>query len=346
MKRAKKRNSGKRKALIALCTVLAIILTAMLGVTAAAYSLMNKMNRVDGSEQSTMSAEEMQNYLDAEKQEGSDVSGPSISDGDVNWGEMVSNLLGDSDDVINILLIGQDRREGETRARSDSMILCTVNRDTKDIILTSFMRDLYVQIPGYGNNRINASYAWGGMELLNKTLEQNFGIYVDGNVEVDFDQFSDIVDLLGGVPMELRSDEAAYINSDTHSSLSSGMQMLTGKQALSYARIRSLDADADFSRTNRQRKVLNALFEQVKDSGLVTLLGLLNEVLPMVTTDMGNTEILGYATKVFPMLSGASISSQRVPADGAYYGAMIDGMSVLVADMDMTRQMLQETLGG
>lgn len=344
MKRNKKR-SGKRAALVVLCSVLAVILTAMLGVTAVAHSLMNKMNRVDGSEQSTMSAEEMQEFLENQKQE-ENGSGPSISDSDVDWGEMVSTLLGDSDDVINILLIGQDRRPGETRARSDSMILCTVNRDSKSIILTSFMRDLYVQIPGYGNNRINASYAWGGMELLNQTMEQNFGVYIDGNVEVDFNQFADIVDLLGGVPMELRSDEASYINSGTGSSLSSGMQVLNGEQALCYSRIRKLDADGDFSRTNRQRKVISALFNQVKDSGLTTLLGLLNEVLPMVTTDMSNGEILGYAAKVFPMFSGATITSQRVPANDAYYGAMIDGMSVLVADMDKTREMLQQTLGG
>lgn len=343
MKRNKKR-SGKRTALVVLCSVLAVILTAMLGVTVAAHSLMNKMNRVDGSEQSTMSAEEMQAFLENQKQEGG--SGPSISAGDVDWGDMISTLLGDSDDVINILLIGQDRRPGETRARSDSMILCTVNRDSKSIILTSFMRDLYVQIPGYGSNRINASYAWGGMELLNQTMEQNFGIYIDGNVEVDFNQFAEIVDLLGGVPMELRSDEASYINSDTGSSLSSGMQVLSGKQALSYARIRKLDADGDFSRTNRQRKVIGAMFDQVKDSGLTTLLGLLNDVLPMITTDMSNGEILGYAAKVFPMFSRATITSQRVPADDAYYGAMIDGMSVLVADMDKTREMLQQTLGG
>ena len=259
-----------------------------------------------------------------------------MDDEEVEWGQLEGTLLGESDDVINILLIGQDRRPGETRSRSDSMILCTVNRNDKTIVLTSFMRDLYVQIPGYGNNRINASYAWGGMELLNKTLEQNFGIYIDGNVEVDFEQFTEIVDLLGGVPMELRADEAQYINIDTQSSLTEGMQQLTGKQALSYSRIRNLDADADFSRTNRQRKVLDALFRQVKDAGLVRLLTLLDEVLPMVTTDMGNGEILGYATKVFPMMSGVSISSQRVPADGAYKGAMIDGMSVLVADMDKT----------
>lgn len=340
----RKRRSGKRIALTVLCTVLAAILTAMVGVTVMAHSLMNKMNRVEAGDSSTISMQEMEDYLEAEKQQDTG-GGPAIEDSDVDWGQMLGTLLGDSDDVINILLIGQDRRPGETRARSDSMILCTVNRNDKTIVLTSFMRDLYVQIPGYGNNRINASYAWGGMELLNKTLEQNFGIYIDGNVEVDFEQFTQIVDLLGGVPMELRADEAQYISIDTQSSLTEGLQQLTGAQALSYSRIRNLDADADFSRTNRQRKVLDALFRQVKDAGLVRLLSLLDEVLPMVTTDMGNGEILGYATKVFPMLSGATISSQRVPADGAYKGAMIDGMSVLVADMDQTRQMLQDTLG-
>ena len=344
MKRVKKRNSGKRKALIALCSVLAVILTAMLGVTVAAHSLMNKMNRVEEGGNATISQQEMQEYLDAEK-ENSGAEGPAISDSDINWGDGDATLLGDSEDVINILLIGQDRRSGEERARSDSMILCTIHKEKKTIVLTSFMRDLYVQIPGYGNNRINASYAWGGMELLNQTLEKNFGICVDGNVEVDFNQFADIVDLLGGVPMELRNDEAQYINSDTQSSLSGGMQILNGKQALSYARIRSLDADADFSRTNRQRKVITALLGQLKDAGLVKLLGLLDDVLPMVTTDMSNGEILGYATKVFPVLSGASLSSQRVPADGAYYGAMIDGMSVLVADMDKTRDLLRDTIG-
>ena len=340
----RKRRSGKRIALTVLCTVLAAILTAMVGVTVMAHSLMNKMNRVEAGDSSTISMQEMEDYLEAEKQQDTG-GGPAIEDADVDWGQMLGTLLGDSDDVINILLIGQDRRPGETRARSDSMILCTVNRNDKTIVLTSFMRDLYVQIPGYGNNRINASYAWGGMELLNKTLEQNFGIYIDGNVEVDFEQFTQIVDLLGGVPVELRADEAQYINIDTQSSLTEGLQQLTGAQALSYSRIRNLDADADFSRTNRQRKVLDALFRQVKDAGLVRLLSLLDEVLPMVTTDMSNGEILGYATKVFPMLSGATISSQRVPADGAYKGAMIDGMSVLVADMDQTRQMLQDTLG-
>ena len=119
MKRVKKKNSKKRKALIGLCSVLAVILTVMLGVTVAAHLLMNKMNRVDGPDV-TISQQELQEYLDAEK-ENSGGEGPAISDSDVNWGDTNTTLLGDSDDVINILLIGQDRREGETRARSESI---------------------------------------------------------------------------------------------------------------------------------------------------------------------------------------------------------------------------------
>lgn len=341
----KRRTSFKYKALKLLNCFLAVILVIMLGVTLLANALMNRMNRTDGSIDA-MSFEEMQAYLASQLAEEGSVNGPSVNENDVNWGEMVSTLLGDSDSVVNILLIGQDRRAGESRARSDSMILVTVNKDTKQIVLTSFLRDLYVQIPGYGSNRLNASYVWGGMELLNETLEQNFGIYVDGNVEVDFNQFAQIIDMLGGVEMELRSDEASLINKEVGGSLTEGKQTLNGNQALTYARIRKLDANGDFSRTERQRKLINALLGEVKDAGLIKLVSLVNDVLPMVTTDMTNSQILGHVAAVAPMLSSASITSQQIPADGAYSYASINGMSVLLADMDANRQILRETLGG
>ncbi len=340
----KKRTSFRYKALKVLNCFLALILVVMVGVTLAANALMNRMNRTDGTLE-TMTWEEMQEYLSSQQAEG-DVSGPSVNESDVNWGEFVGTMLGDSDHIVNILLIGQDRREGESRARSDSMILVTVNKNTKSIVLTSFLRDMYVQIPGYSSNRLNASYAWGGMELLNATLEQNFGIHVDGNVEVDFNQFSQIIDMLGGVELELRSDEAKLINSEVGGGLTAGLQSLNGNQALSYARIRKLDSDGDFSRTERQRKVINAVLSEVRNVSLIRLLGIVNDLLPMVTTDMTNSEILGYATSLFPLLSGASIVSQQIPANGAYSYASINGMSVLLADMDANRQILQETLGG
>ena len=248
--------------------------------------------------------------------------------------------------VIRLLLIGQDRREGEARARSDSMILCTFRKDTRELILTSILRDLYVQIPGHQDNRLNAAYAFGGIELLEETLEHNFGIRPDGSLEVDFTRFSGIVDLLGGVRLTLREDEAELLNKTLGCKVSPGENLLTGDQALYYARIRSLDPDGDFSRTNRQRTVITAMVQACREAGLITLLSVLEEILPMVTTDLSRRELISLAGELFPMLSDLTIVSQRIPADGTYSGQMIRGMAVLVADMNAARQLLEETLTG
>ena len=339
-----KKNKGlrfQRFLLKVLCTVLGLILTAMLAVTVYFQYLMNQINFVDPENQTTLSVAELEQFLLGETQAG---SGSDINPEDVQLGTPDKIIGGKGSDVINILLIGQDRRPGETRARSDSMILCTYNKQTKTLVLTSLLRDLYVRIPGYQDNRINVAYAAGGMKLLNETLETNFGIRVDGNIEVDFTQFSDIVDLIGGVSIELRSDEAKLINQKAGGSLTEGTHLLTGKQALEYARIRSLDGDGDFSRTNRQRKVINAIVDSYKNASLKTMLSLVDDILPMITTDMSNLKIIGYAMEVFPGLSDMKIVSQRIPADGTYSGQMIRGMAVLVADMDANREILEDTL--
>jgi len=248
--------------------------------------------------------------------------------------------------VVNFLLIGQDTR-GNYRARSDSMILVTVNKRTHTITLTSILRDLYVQIPGYQDNKINAAYPAGGMELLDEVLEVNFGIQVDANVEVDFSRFSQVVDTMGGVELELREDEAAHINREVgYGGLTGGFMHLDGNQALSYSRIRYLDRDADFSRTNRQRKVINALIEKVRSVGLGDLLDLAEKLLPMVTTDMSNGDMIGYATELFPILADCTIASQRIPEDGAYELAIIREMSCVVADMDAARELVRRTMAG
>ena len=341
----RKRTSFKRAAMKFLCTVLGILLVLMLSVTLYFQHLLGKINYIDPDETYILSQEELDILLSGESED-PDSTAPEMDPDDVEFDDHSTQIGGKGSNIINILLIGQDRREGEGRARSDSMILATFNKDTKTLTLTSFLRDLYVEIPGYQDNRINVAYAAGGMTLLNETLEQNFGIHVDGNVEVDFSQFSQIIDLLGGVTMELRQDEANAINKATGSSLSAGTQLLSGSQALEYARIRSLDADGDFSRTNRQRKVINALLDAYKNASLTTILSLLDDILPMVTTDLSEGKIISYATELFPMLASAEIVSQRIPADGTYESRMIRGMSVLVADMEASRQVLEETLLG
>lgn len=245
---------------------------------------------------------------------------------------------------IHFLLIGQDRREEQAGARSDAMILCSFHKDSRTIIMTSILRDLYVPIPGYGSNRINASYAWGGMKLLKQTLQENLGLEISGCLEVDFSQFADIIDSLNGVTIHLRQDEATHINRKVGGALTEGPQRLNGQQALAYSRIRTLDPDGDISRTARQRKVISALLEAYQGAALTDILSMLQSAADVVTTDLSTGRILRYGMELFPMLSGARIISQRIPADGDFRYSTIDGMSVVTADMETVRQKLHDSL--
>ena len=319
--RKKQRDTLSRSAMKLLCTLLGIILCLMLAVTWGFHSLLSQISTVSGPT--------------------ADTPAFSLSTVRQNLEKPKSLSLLSNSRVVNILLIGQDRREGESQARSDSMILCSFCKDTGKLTMTSFLRDLYVPIPGHGSNRINAAYAYGGMHLLEQTIEENFDVAIDGCVEVDFRQFSGIIDLLGGVSLELRQDEANFINQETGSSLTEGTQVLNGDQALTYSRIRSLDADGDFSRTDRQRKVISALLDGCRKADPAALMQLMNRVLPMITTDLNQGQILMLAIQTVPHLSDLQMTSQRIPADGTYSDDTIDGMQVLVADLDQARQLLQ-----
>lgn len=245
----------------------------------------------------------------------------------------------------NLLLIGQDRREGESRARSDCMILCTLQPDSGRIIMTSFLRDLYVEIPGHGHNRLNAAYAFGGAELLHRTLSHNFGVSIDGCVEADFSQFPKLIDMAGGVQITLRQDEADHINTQTSvSSLQAGTQWLNGEQALIYSRIRSLDNDGDFSRTSRQRAILSAILQRFQNASVPELMALFRSCSNILSTDMPKKELLSLALRISPALSHMEVTSQQIPIADSYNYQMKDNMSVLVADMNANREFLHQQL--
>lgn len=247
-------------------------------------------------------------------------------------------------DPIHILLIGQDRREGDSVSRADTILLCSFQPDAKQVVMTSFLRDLYVPIPGHADNRLNAAYAHGGMALLRQTLEETFDIPIDGCVEVDFSQFAQILDTLGGVTLELRQDEADAINAAAEGSLEEGTQHLSGEQALAYTRIRNLDEDGDFSRTFRQRKVISALMRSYQGASLFTILSILPEILPMLSTDLEKKQVISTVLQLLPMLSDSTYTSQTVPAAGSFSNSTIRGMSVLTADLDAVRQELADSL--
>ena len=348
----RQKNKARKTLLIVVCAVLALLLVVLLVGVIFVENLLGKINRVDEEPQESMSQEEYDALYGVKETIGDDFTGEVI-EGDVEWGAE-EGLIESGDDVLNVLLIGQDRRSAEQgRSRSDVIILCTVNKPAKTLTITSFMRDMYVQIPGYEDNRINVPYVLGGMDLLDRTLSTNFGVEVDGNIEVDFYGFIDIVNMMGGVEMELTQEEANYMNlnyswdiNDGQSkdwNLKAGVNQLTGSQALSYARMRYV-GNGDYERTNRQRKVLTALVEKAKELSITELNLLLHHGLEMITTDMDDQEIINYALELFPLLPELTVNTLRIPADGAYQSTYVREMAVLLPNLAKNRALLEEVM--
>ncbi len=260
-----------------------------------------------------------------------------------------------ADEIKNILLIGQDAREGEERQRSDTMIICSINTHTNKVTLASLMRDMYVPIPGYSNNRINAAYAFGGMELLDEVIEQDFGVPIDGNIEVDFEGFVNAMDVIGGIDIELSGEEAGYISTggwedqgdygnDGTWNLQEGMNTLTPAQALSFARIRHV-GNSDWERTDRQRRVIMAAFNKISSSSTAKQLSVADSILPYISTDLSGKELLSYV-KTISEAGITDFESYRIPVDGYYSSENINGMSVLVPDLVKNSELLKEYLYG
>ena len=322
----------KRGLLIALCVILSILLVLVICLAVVVTLWDNYKNRINFVDYVGVKETELYSQMREEEL-----------------------LLEDDDQIINILLIGQDARAGESRQRSDSMILCTVNLHTNTLTMTSFMRDMYVDIPGKSANRINAAYQMGGMELLDLTLLQNFGVVVDYNIEIDFEGFMKAVDIIGGVDVDLSQAEANYLNRwgnwDVDNStagtwnLRAGMNHLTGEQALAYCRIREV-GNSDFGRTDRQRLVLNTVMDECKSLSARQLDKLLKEMLPLITTDMNSKQIDNFALNLLPLLPKLSVFQLRMPADGAYADKIVDGMQVLVPDLESNKAQLQAAIGG
>lgn len=378
MEKKEKSPKGKRIALGIVCALLALVVIAMVGGTVLADTLLSGVNYVEKGQDATLSPEEALALLASEKaeqdatedeeepteasteaateettEEPAEETTEEPTEDEETLGTDNPDAVGDEDYITNVLLVGQDSRQGR-RERSDTMILVTINSEKNTIVLTSFMRDMYVMIPGYFKEKINAAYMLGGMDLLNATLYENFGVVVDHNVEVSFKQFTKIIDYLGGIDMELTAKEADFINNAVKVSkadrLVEGMNHLNGDRALVYARYRK-DATGDFGRTERQRKTINAVIEKYKDSDLTTMIGMVNKLMGMITTNMTKTEILGYAVKYFPMLATAELVSQRVPFDGVddkgnnyFYMDKVNEISVVVPRLKSNAEKLAETL--
>jgi len=235
-------------------------------------------------------------------------------------------MIETSEEVVNYLLIGSDSRDSSMAGRSDAMMIVSINKNTKKIHITSLMRACFVVFPeglSTPDGMLNWAYSWGGPEKLIETVEMNFKVDIDHYVAVNFEVFKDVVDAMGGVEIELSGGEAGYINTQVVSAIvGSGVQTLNGDQALAFARCRgAFGGDNDFRRTSRQRLLIEAMIHRVGSLSVTELTALADALLPAVSTDLTNAEIMSEVINV-PQYASYDIDQLLIPIenqDGTTY---------------------------
>jgi LCP family protein required for cell wall assembly len=254
--------------------------------------------------------------------------------------------------VYNILLLGEEAiGSGTARGRTDVIVVATMNTNTKKLRLTSLMRDTYVQIPGYQDNKLNSAYEKGGLDLLYETIALNFDLHLDGCVMVNFENFEQIIDKIGGLEIELTAGEAKYLNTTNYISnpayrnVVAGKQLLNGNQVLGYTRVRKRATitgnNNDYGRTDRHRIVLNAIFDKYKSKSKMELATMMFDLLPMITTDIDNKnfEVL---LNSFIEMGTMEMQQLRIPADGAFDTAKVRGMDCIIPDLQKNITILHD----
>ena len=260
--------------------------------------------------------------------------------------------------VSNVLLIGTDSRDlSQERGRSDSMILASINKKTRELTLTSFLRDSYVYIDDeYGYGKLNAAYSYGGAGLLMDTIESNYGVRIDDYILISFAACANVIDAVGGVKLDLTDEEADAVNEILISEVNElmgddqnddlldcgGEQKLDGKQALSYSRIRYV-GNADFERASRQRTVMTQVLKKAAVNP-VAMARIFVTALPELSTNLSVGKSYGYTLRAPFLLIGYQLKTQQIPAYDTFYGDDVDGESVLRVDCDANRQVLKDTI--
>ncbi|MBC8632405.1 LCP family protein [[Eubacterium] tenue] len=209
--------------------------------------------------------------------------------------------------VSNILLIGSDSKNFDNVGRSDAMMILTIDDKNKSIKLTSLVRDTLVNIPGHGYEKLTHAYAYGGTKLLLDTIEQNFKISIKDYAAVNFNSFIDLVDVLGGVEVNVKEKEIDHLNDVIVNSFntsnkeaeepqfirSDGKQLLNGYQALAYARIRKVDSI--YERDTRQREVLKSIADKLVELPITNYPKVIKKILPYVDVNISMSKLINLA---------------------------------------------------
>jgi LCP family protein required for cell wall assembly len=274
-----------------------------------------------------------------------------IDKSDLNINEEEIKSYENAGSIKNIALLGIDAVEGET-GRSDSIMIATIDTIHKKVKLTSIMRDSYVNIPDYGMDKINHAYAYGGAQLSMKTINNNFGLNVENFAAVNFSSLPEIIDILGGVELNITDEELQYINkyidginnlegTNSPHITSSGVQTVDGVQALAYSRIR-YTSGGDYVRTERHRNVISGLFNKLLSLPKTSYLGVLNKILPFIQTNMTSSEIFALGTNSLGVMGNIKLEQERFPLDGYSEGTYINNIYYLSFDIETTKKFFMD----
>ncbi len=235
--------------------------------------------------------------------------------------------------IVNVALFGVDARTETEVGRSDSMMILTLNPQTNKIYLTSLMRDMLVPIPGHGNDKLNHAYAYGGptqaLQVLNDVLDLNIQYYAS----VDFQGLQKVVDAVGGVAIDIDSEELVHMQSVGITT--TGVHQLTGEQALAYSRIRYATG-GDYARTQRQQEVILSLGSSLNQIGINGAMTLVSELLPNIETniDMGTMFSLGTTAVGIGL---GQVDQLRFPEDGTFTSGINPESGLWVIETDLSQ---------
>ncbi len=329
--RKTKKHKKKHRLKKGFCVFLALLFLLAGGVCLALYTVLDPINYVE--------IDTTDNFL-------------SEADG------TAGDLLNDNK-VLNIMLFGVDEDSSEY-GRSDTMLLLSIDNRHKKLKMTSFQRDTFVYVPdpeGSYHTKLTNAFSYGGVPLAVNTIEANYGIQIDRYATVNFETFKTIVNILGGVEVELTDREILYINCQIaqnnqteYLDAVAGPVTLNGQQALWYARNRGGDVingvefyeGTDWDRTERQRKFLSAVIDQMKGASLGEILSIVNEAGPYITTNLKKTELMTLVANSLTYLS-YSVEQCSMPSEGSWgYEDNFAGNVICVYDWEGARRELAQ----
>jgi len=339
----------KNKLVVAIFVILCLLIAALEALAIFVFSNLAEIKDVDPVPSTTAELSGDPNELDA------DPNQTELNEKDLADIEVEAEESAFPEGVYHVMLFGLDTRDEDqfTGARSDVMLLVTLDTRDKTIKLTSFMRDTLVPIPGHSYNRLNAAFVFGGPKLATEVISKQFGLKVEKYAVVNFWSTAEIIDIVGGVKVNVKGSELEQVNRNirdinyvdkskkTKELKKSGEQTLNGRQAVAYMRIRHVGTDVE--RTQRQRTVLANMTKKLTNMSLDQMLAFIDTIPKHMRTNLSQGDMVNYVKAAYEVRGGET-KQLRIPADETYKGANYKGMSILKPDFKENAAKLKKFL--